>query len=100
MSGPGLGFFVDELTRHGPTGQCPGISPHHEPATGERTMSENITTLTDSSFDEHVKAADGPVLVDFWAEWCGPCKMVAPILDGIASEQAGKLQIAKLNIDE
>ncbi len=63
-------------------------------------MSEATVTLDDGTFDEHVKAAEVPVLVDFWAEWCGPCKMIAPVLEEIATEQAGKLQIAKLNIDE
>jgi len=63
-------------------------------------MSERITTLSDATFDEHVKAADSPVLVDFWAEWCGPCKMITPVLEEIASEQGAKLNIAKLNIDE
>ena len=63
-------------------------------------MSDTIVTLDDSTFDEHVKSADVPVLVDFWAEWCGPCKMIAPVLEEIATEQAGKIQIAKLNIDE
>ena len=63
-------------------------------------MAEGISTLTDSTFDEEVKAADAPVIVDFWAEWCGPCKMIAPILDEIATEQAGKITIAKLNIDD
>jgi thioredoxin 1 len=63
-------------------------------------MSENIVALSDATFDEHVKSSDVPVLVDFWAEWCGPCKMIAPVLEEIAEEQAGKLQIVKLNIDD
>ena len=63
-------------------------------------MSANSVTLTDTSFDEYVKGSDVPVLVDFWAVWCGPCQMIAPILDEIAEEQAGKVQIGKLNIDD
>jgi thioredoxin 1 len=63
-------------------------------------MSEKIETLTDANFDENVKASDVPVLVDFWAEWCGPCKMIAPVLEEIAEEHAGKVRIAKLNIDD
>ena len=62
--------------------------------------SEKIVTLSDATFDEHVKASDVPVLVDFWAEWCGPCKMISPVLEEIATEQDGKLSIGKLNIDD
>jgi thioredoxin 1 len=63
-------------------------------------MAEGINTLSDSTFDELIGASDAPVLVDFWAEWCGPCKMIAPILEEIAGEQAGKVQIAKVNVDD
>ena len=58
------------------------------------------TAVTDSSFDKDVLHAEGPVLVDFWAEWCGPCKMIAPFLEDLAADKAGKLSIAKVNIDE
>ena len=63
-------------------------------------MSEHIVHLTDDSFESEVLQASEPVLVDYWADWCGPCKMIAPVLDEIAGEYAGKLKIAKLNIDE
>ena len=63
-------------------------------------MSEHIIAVTDDSFEEDVLKADRPVLIDYWAEWCGPCKMIAPVLAEIAEEYAGKLTIAKLNIDE
>ena len=63
-------------------------------------MSEKIEALTDATFDEHVKSSDVPVLVDFWAEWCGPCKMISPVLEEIAEEQTGKIKIVKLNIDD
>ncbi|MCT6701018.1 thioredoxin TrxA [Rheinheimera sp. 4Y26] len=62
-------------------------------------MSEHILQVSDDSFDADVLKAASPVLVDFWAEWCGPCKMIAPILDDVAKEYAGKVTVAKVNID-
>jgi thioredoxin 1 len=63
-------------------------------------MADGIVTLTSSTFDETVQSSDTAVVVDFWAEWCGPCKMIAPILGEIAAEQKGNLTVAKLNVDE
>jgi thioredoxin 1 len=63
-------------------------------------MSEHIHHVTDYNFESEVLQAGQPVLVDYWAEWCGPCKMIAPILDEVAKEYQGKLKIAKLNIDD
>jgi len=63
-------------------------------------MSDLILHVTDDSFEQDVLKAEGPVLVDYWAEWCGPCKMIAPILEEVANEYSGKLKIVKLNIDQ
>ncbi|MET1002300.1 MAG: thioredoxin [Acidimicrobiia bacterium] len=63
-------------------------------------MADGILTLSDATFDESIGSAETPILVDFWAEWCGPCKMIAPVLEEIAGSHASALQIAKLNVDE
>ena len=63
-------------------------------------MSQQIVHVSDSSFEQDVLKSNVPVLLDFWAEWCGPCKMIAPILDQIATEYAGRVVVAKMNVDE
>jgi thioredoxin len=63
-------------------------------------VSQQIVHVSDSSFEQDVLKSNVPVLLDFWAEWCGPCKMIAPILDQIATEYAGKVIVAKINVDE
>lgn len=63
-------------------------------------MSQGIVHITDESFEREVLKSDDPVLLEYWAEWCGPCKLIAPVLEQIAGEYAGRLRVAKLNIDE
>ena len=63
-------------------------------------MSENLQTFTDGNFEQSVLKANGPVLVDFWAEWCGPCKRLGPTVEALAADYAGKLTVGKLNVDD
>jgi thioredoxin 1 len=62
--------------------------------------SESVITLTDANFDSEISSSTVPVIVDFWAEWCGPCRMLSPILDELAKDQEGKVKIGKVNVDE
>ena len=71
-----------------------------EVTNGEKILSDKITYVSDDTFETEVVNAEGPVLVDYWADWCGPCKMIAPVLDEIAAEYDGRIRVAKLNIDE
>ena len=76
----------------------PRPAPHKQPLENQR-MSENIVHTTDADFEADVLQSDKPVLVDYWAEWCGPCKMIAPILDEVANEYSDRVKICKLDID-
>jgi thioredoxin 1 len=76
--------------------------PAFEPTdiSGGTRLMGNLQELTNETFDEEIGATDVPLIVDFWAEWCGPCRMVAPVLEQIANENAGKIRLAKLNVDD
>ncbi len=95
----------NSASRDGSARAARGLPSFGEPAftpldPGDVTLSDKIVYVTDDSFEEEIIKSAEPVLVDYWADWCGPCKMIAPILDEIADEYAGRLKIAKLNIDE
>jgi thioredoxin 1 len=80
--------------------QFPHFNCTDNPTLGNTMASELIKHVTDATFETDVLQSSQPVLVDYWAEWCGPCKMIAPILDEVSAAYAGKLQIAKMNVDE
>ena len=63
-------------------------------------MSKNVLTLTSENFDGEIKKAESPIIVDFWAEWCGPCRIVAPVLEKLADDYEGKVRVGKVNVDE
>jgi len=80
--------------------KTPTSNPTCNQSPTAKHMTSNIVHVSDATFADEVLNADGPVLIDYWAEWCGPCKMIAPILDELAEEYGEKVKIAKLNIDE
>lgn len=91
-------IYTQFTARHSGDTLIPKLTPRL--ATGGLTnMSDGIAHVTDDSFDQEVLQAEGPVLVDYWAEWCGPCKMIAPIIDEIADEYGDRLKVTKLDID-
>lgn len=80
--------------------RVPNTSAYRTTSWESNPVSDRIVHVTDDSFEDEVLNASEPVLVDYWADWCGPCKMIAPVLDEIAGEYAGRVKVAKLNIDE
>src|SRR3546814_341961 len=93
--------FNSGMLNHLPFSRTNGRAAHAAHAAEPRiTMSEQIKNVSDASFDADVIKSSQPVLVDYWAAWCGPCKMIAPILEEVASEYSGRLTVAKLNVDE
>ena len=90
-----------DLVCKSPCGPAPPRRPRRPPTPSRgKNVSQNIIEVTDASFDQQVLKSTTPVLVDYWAEWCGPCKMIAPVLEQIAQEYQGRLTVAKLNIDD